>query len=221
MSHEHEVTLEDVLGILLDVRTSLADLTLQSIIEWGTDIGVERDIEKFVDRNTARITALLDDTTLLLSGGRLLGAAATARAGLETVAIVVEFFRRLKASIQRSNGDDIRGILSSFIFASFEFSDVSQQKTPNIMDAIRSAEKRQTGLLRVYSILCETVHPNWSGRIHYAESGIVDWSDATVQRLMVAIAISASFGSVLEGELRSFQEFVSANRKNFRNAILF
>lgn len=221
MNHSSDISRDSAIQIIARAGDSLASWSFSETLDWKTNVGIERDIEQFVDRNLVRVSALLDDTAVLLSDGRILGAAATSRAALETMAVVVEFFRKLQAAVKRADGGGIKSILSSFIFASFEFSEVSLQKTPNIMDAIRNAEKRQAGILPVYSILCEAVHPNWSGRIGHVLGEDIDWENATVQRLILSMAISASFSRVIDGDLRSFQEFVVKNRKNFSKAILF
>ena len=219
MSDSSSFSSDELVQTISNAGNVLKAYSLSERLEWKTDVGIEGDVGQFVDRNLVRVASLLDDTSILMASGRILGATTTARASLETMAIVVEFFRKFKAAVKRSDGTDIKNLLGSFIFASLEFGDLSQKKTPNIMDALRSAEKRQSGILNVYGILCEAVHPNWSGRIQYSSDGSLDWRDANVQRLMLAMTIGASFSNVLQEDLLTFQEFVTNNRKNLRNAI--
>lgn len=188
---------------------------------WGSELRFEADVEQYIERNFMRISSLLDDTSMLVGNGRLLGAAASARASLETMAVLVDFFRKFKSAVKKVNGDEIKKVLGSYIFASFEFSGFSLQKTPNVMDAVRNSEKMQSGMMAVYEVLCEAVHPNWSGRIQERRGLDVNWHDATIQRIVVAVAISASFSTVLLREFNEFLEFIITNRKNLQNAILF
>ncbi|WP_152614053.1 MULTISPECIES: hypothetical protein [unclassified Leisingera] len=207
--------------IVSSAGTSLAEKAVSGRFEWGTDLGIEADVEQYVERNLMRVSALLDDTAVLVGDGRLLGAAASARAGLETMAVLADFFRKFKSAVKRVDGDEIKRVLSSYIFASLEFSGLSQQKTPNVMDAVRNSEKMQNGMMAVYGVLCEAVHPNWSGRIQESNDVEVNWYSATAQRLVVAISISASFSTVLIGDLEEFFRFTRTNRRNLQNAILF
>jgi hypothetical protein len=215
------ISKEECLQMISAAGASLAAEYVPGRFQWGSELGFEADVEQYVERNILRASALLDDTALLVNGERLLGAAASMRASLETIVVLVDFFRRFKSAVKRVDGGEIKRVLGSYIFASLEFSEVSQQKTPNVMDAIRAADKRRNGMIAVYSILCETVHPNWSGRIQEGSATDINWYGATVQRLIVAMAISASFSTILVRDLDDFSGFVRSNRKNVRNAILF
>jgi hypothetical protein len=221
MTEQSVISKNRCIGLLDAAGISLTNFTVSDQIIWNSAHGFESEVNSFIDRSLVRISVLLDDTSALVVEDRLLGAAATARASLETMAVIVEFFRRFKSAVKIGNGDEVRRVLGAFIFASVEFSDVSGQKTPNVMDAIRNADKQQAGALRVYGILCEVVHPNWSGRLHEGRDKNITWNAAAVQRLIVAISITASFADVVVREFSGFGEFVQVNRKNIKNAIFF
>ena len=212
---------ERCLQLISDARSRLSGFSFSSDLEWELSLGVGSDIESYVDENVTRIMVLLEDTELLLERDRVIGAVLTSRACLETMGMVVEFFRRFRAAVSRTDGTEIRKILFSFIFASREFNDVSLVKAPNVMDAIRYADRKQTGIFDAYGVLCESTHPNWSGKLEFGEGGNLNWENANVCRIFVAVAIACAFFYVLEEELLSFQAFITKNGTKLRDSIFF
>lgn len=215
------ISQENLSAIVSSIKSHLEPLCISGPILWTTKIGFEADVDRFLLKNLDRIIVLIEDTEALISQDRVLGASATARAALETFAVLHEFIRRFQAAIQRRDGTGVQKTMEAFIFATVEFDSVTEAKTPNIMDALRNADKNTKGVLKAYEVLCEAVHPNWSCRLHYHNNQDLDWDDATLQRLAVAVAFAAKCSASTAEILDGFQSFVSSNRKNIENAILF
>ena len=212
---------EHCLRLIADARSALAMFSFSGELQWKLQVGIERDIENYVDENLRRVSGLLEDTAFLLARDSVIGAVVTSRACLETMAMVIEFFRRFKAAVSRTDGSELKKVLCTFIFASLEFKDVLPLKSPNVMDAIRHSDRKQGGVLDAYSVLCESTHPNWSGKIDYDGSGRLDWESANLHRIVVAVSIACAFSYVLEKELTAFQLFIAKSSANLRDAIFF
>lgn len=216
-----EFSKETCINLTLSLTSKLGKTLFSEQVAWSSSHGFEDDINEFLDGSILRTVSLLEDTATLLANGRLLGATATARASLETLALMLEFIRKFKASIARGDSNDLKNLTRSFIFSSLEFNKETGIKTPNVMDALRTAEKLVNGTIGAYSVLCEAVHPNWVGRSVSIGDGDFDWSKPDAQRLMIAIMLTASLTNTINTECAAFCEFIAKNKKNIRNIALF
>jgi hypothetical protein len=186
-----------------------------------TRIGIESHIERFVKDSLFRAAQLAQDTELLLTSGRELGAASTARSVLETAGTLMYFFHKFKGAVASGDRGELRKLVSTFLLSSHEFSEEFSRKAPNVMDAIRYTDRRQKSALNAYCVLCEAVHPNWCGRVVVSASEQSDVKENNLRRLMVAISICVMTSSLMRDDYIDFVDFMKKNRKNFKNALLF
>ena len=130
----------------------------------GSVRGVEGLIYDYLVGSLYRITNLTRDTLELLEGYRPLSASMTARGVFETVGILSEFIRQINAAMSSEDIASVVKVIRNYNFASKEFEEDVSIKTPHVLDGIRKLDKKVKGVVRCYDILCEVVHPNWSGR---------------------------------------------------------
>jgi hypothetical protein len=186
-----------------------------------TSFGIESDVEAFARDCVFRAAQLTSDTDLLLGEDRLLGAAASSRSALETSATLSLFFNRFKLAVSSGQKEDLRRIIATFVLSSHEFSEEFAIKAPNVMDAVRFIDKERRGVFSAYCVLCEFVHPNWSGRSFSLVPNRTNGAELNLRRLVVAATIAATETALVIGHYMDFVAYIKSNRKNLHNTLLF
>jgi hypothetical protein len=104
--------------------------------------------------------------------------------------------------------EKLRITVKRHFFASREFLEKIEGKSPHVADGIRFLDKHDPGMIKIYDILCEAVHPNWSGTA--ALPLLEDESSPVFLRLVLAcygteVAVHSLLSSiklVLAGQLQ-------------------
>ena len=99
------------------------------------------EVNRFIDLSFNKALILYTDALSLIEANRLLSSSMIARSGLEVVCTIIEFYRKLKASLQRKDLDNFKSTLRNFSFSNLEFSKNVGVTPPNVMNAIRTVGK--------------------------------------------------------------------------------
>ena len=150
---------------------------------------------------------------------RILSSAMVARSGLEVLCTLIEFYRKIKASLQRQDLNNFKTTLRNFSFANLEFSENVEISPPNVMNAIRTVDKIQPLTMQIYTTLCECVHPNWSGLSVVDDSKNVNENPVTA-RLFLAIVNSINLLKFVFDATLDFDLFMVQNAKNYKAMLL-
>ena len=177
------------------------------------------EVNRFIDLSFNKALILYTDALSLIEANRLLSSSMIARSGLEVVCTIIEFYRKLKASLQRKDLDNFKSTLRNFSFSNLEFTKNIEVTPPNVMNAIRTVGKIKSMTLQTYSTLCETVHPNWSGLAVIDAKYSLEDNPVTL-RLFLAISYAVNLLDTLIEETRDFDEFLRRNMKNYKAMIL-
>jgi hypothetical protein len=138
-----------------------------------------------------RLSELGQDADASLQRGRVITACMAARGMLETSGTFVDFVEKVIKLRDSLDKDKLRLTVKRHFFASREFQQHLGGKSPHVADGLRCLDKQSTGTLKIYDILCEAVHPNWSGTAGLSLLG--DETSPVYQRL--AFATYASDGA--------------------------
>ena len=171
------------------------------------------EVNRYIEQNFSRIFILYEDTIFLLEAEKLLSASITARSLFETVSMLNEFYRKIEASLKRSDLSTFRSTLSKFSFASSEFSEGDKISLPNVMDAVRTMENISPGCTKLYSVFCDAVHPNWSGRKVLKVNDHVNMDPITL-RLYISILSLGKIVNLCVQRTEQYDKFMFSQRKN-------
>jgi hypothetical protein len=131
-----------------------------------------------------RMVALGQGCAVAWNRSDALGAALAARAFIETVAIVMDFDRRLRQLLDQENLDEINDLVMNRSFSSRDeewLKDHSYTRAVSIMTVMKNVDKKHDleGMLTYYhAALSELCHPNRAG--HLGLFGKLDRTTATV-----------------------------------------
>lgn len=164
---------------------------------------IEGGVRQYVLGVLKRILQLTEDTIFLMDNERPIAASMCARGSIETSGVLVEFFRKLQSAVSRGDGPATISVVRNFMFASMEFGKDYSVSTPHVLNGIRALETKVGGIEAIYNVLCETVHPNWAGRLvgHKSSDPV---SGKSVERIYVSIF---SLGEVIPAVCRSANDF--------------
>jgi hypothetical protein len=208
-------------NLVFECSRVLHRFSTEPVSIFETNFGIEPDVEVFARDSVFRAAQLTSDTELLLSEDRLLGAAASSRSALETSAMLSLFFGKFKVAVSSGRKVELRRLISAFVLSSHEFSEDFAIKAPNVMDAVRFVDKEQKGIFSAYCVLCEFVHPNWSGRSFSLLPNRNDRAELNSRRLVVAATIAATATVSVIEHYTDFAGYIKGNRKNLQNTLLF
>jgi hypothetical protein len=155
-----------------------------------------------------RVAELGDDADQTLQRGRVITACMAARGILESVGTYVDFVDKIVKFRESADKEKLRATVKKHFFASREFLEQLEGKPPHVADGIRFLDKHGPGTTKIYDILCEAVHPNWSGT--GALPLLEDESSPVFLRLVFACygtevavhALLSSINRVLAGQLQ-------------------
>lgn len=180
---------------------------------------ITHDLHEYIYEIVIRITRLSDDTNFLMNEQRLMAATMTSRGVIETVGVLIEFIRKFRSAVQRKDANGALSVLQNFRFASMEFGDDHSVSTPHVMNGVRGLDKIVKGTASTYDVLCETVHPNWAGRVDF-RSGTEDGDQVNVERIYVSIFFLSDIISCCIDQLEAFQEFLDVERDKISNLLM-
>lgn len=180
---------------------------------------IAHDLHEYIFEILKRITQLSDDTDFLMNEERLMAATMTARGVIEAAGILIEFIRKFRSAIQRKDSDGALSVLQNFMFASMEFGDDHSVSTPHVMNGVRGLDKIVKGTASTYDVLCETVHPNWAGRVGFSSSPD-DRDQANVERIYVSIFFLSDIIGCCIDQLRSFKVLLDVERDKISNLLV-
>lgn len=86
------------------------------------------------------------------------------------------------------------------------------------MDAIRSSEKLIKNTSMIYGILCEAVHPNWTGRVVLKINQIEN--DPVTLRLYLSILSLSTFLKECMHQILDFDNFINQNKRSIKRMLL-
>ena len=164
-----------------------------------------RRITEFSGGSVLRFCALIDDVVHLSGEGRALAVSMCARGAVETAGILAEFRRKFQNALDPFDDTDVVFISRNFVFASKGFGASREIATPHVLNGVRALDRECSGVFSAYEILCETVHPNWAGRLN-VNFNIDEVDRIAATRIYVAAlyldplchVVSASYSRCLE-----------------------
>lgn len=177
-----------------------------------------KELNNYICSSCERIFSLYEDTIFLLKNNRILSASITARSLFEGICVLMEFLRKIRASIQKGIYKNFKNTLVKFTFASREFESGEFGSLPNVMDAIRSSEKLIKNTSMIYGILCEAVHPNWTGRVVLKINQIEN--DPVTLRLYLSILSLSTFLKECMHQILDFDNFINQNKRSIKRMLL-
>lgn len=179
---------------------------------------VLREIDNYIVSSLERIFVLYEDTVLLIGKYRILSASITARSLFEAICMLIEFYRKIQASVQRRDLETFRSTITNFSFASQEFGNEVSVSLPNVMNAVRSSDKKFKNSLIIYGVLCEAVHPNWTGRATVDNVTQIQNDPVTLRLYISIMAISSHLNGCML-ETNNLDEFLGKNKKNIEKML--
>jgi hypothetical protein len=135
-----------------------------------------------------RLNELGEDADTSLQRGRVITACMAARGIMETSGTFVDFVEKVTKLRESNDKDKLRLTVKRHFFASKEFQQHLEGKSPHVADGLRCLDKQHPGVIRIYDVLCEAVHPNWSGTA--ALSSLGDETSPVYLRLAFAVYAS-------------------------------
>jgi hypothetical protein len=165
-----------------------------------------------------RVLQLSDDTIFLIESERPIAASMCARGSIETAGMLLEFFRKLQSAVSRGDGPSTVSVVRNFMFASMEFGKDYSVSTPHVLNGIRALETRVGGIEMIYNILCETVHPNWAGRI-VGDKLDDSASEKSIVRVYVSISSLSNVIPAVCSSAKDFSVFLDGNGSTLKKLV--
>jgi hypothetical protein len=112
-----------------------------------------------------RLCELIQQSLDLSRAGGTLGARILLRSAFETLALLIYSAHTMRAVVAGNiDFHDFQSKTSQLLLGSRDKS--TPFESINILTALKTADKRYSGLESWYAALCETAHPNYEGMIH-------------------------------------------------------
>jgi hypothetical protein len=202
---ERSLRLKEELGSAEQFYWKLLELSEQKI-------ELERIVRSFICESLERFIQLLKDSASLVEDDRVIAASMCARGCVESGGILLEFLRKFEAAVRNGDIASVIRACRNFVFASKEFGEAHDISTPHVHNGVRTLDKHLLGAEKVYNTLCETVHPNWSGRVAGQRIG-GELSNTVLTRNYVSIFFLSEVSALLRERIRLNAEFVVENRR--------
>lgn len=152
--------IEELPGKIIACRESL----LSNRRPLDSELG--RKVAEFCEGSTSRFCVLVDDVVHLFRDRRVLAISMCARGAVETAGILAEFRRKFQNALDPVDETEVVSVARNFLFASKEFGASREVATPHVLNGVRALDRDCSGVFNAYEILCESVHPNWAGRLN-------------------------------------------------------